>query len=140
MKSIIKLSLATVLFGSLLLTSCSKEDDPTATPSSSDPRDKFLGSWHVSENSKDFGPSTYNCTISDSSDASHILLAPLYGLNKKVYATPNGNNFTIPSQTIQGNSVSANNGTLASTNQINLTYYVRTTSTHYDTVSAVMTK
>ncbi len=140
MKKILELSIATAIFGTLFLTSCSKQEDPVTTPTSTDPRDKFLGLWHVNENSKDFGVSTYNCTISDSSDGTHILFAYLYGFNKKIYGTPNGNNFTIPSQIIQGNSVSSNNGALSNANQINMTYLVRTTTTHYDTVIAVLTK
>ncbi len=140
MRKAAELSIAAILFATLFLASCAKQDDPAATPTSSDPRDKFLGNWHVSENSKDNGAATYNCTISDSSDATHILIAYLWGLNKKIYGTPSGSNFTIPAQTIQGFSVSCNNGVLASANQINMTYFVRTTSTHYDTVTAVLSK
>jgi len=139
MKNLTNLSIATVLFGSLLLASCAKTEDPSATPTSSDPREKFNGNWHVSENSTDFGTSTYNCTITDSSDATHILIAYLYGFNKKAYSTVSGNNMSIPSQIIQGNSLSGN-GVLANANQINLTYLVRTTTTHYDTITAVLTK
>ena len=130
----ISIAFAVALSGALLITSCSKQEDPTPTPAAT-----FKGTWHVSENSKDFGSSTYNCTISDSSDGTHLLLAYLYGFNKKIYGTPNGNNLTIPAQTIQGNSVSGS-GVLANATQINLSYWVRSTSTHYDTVTAVLTK
>ena len=139
MKNFIKISIVTAIFGAVFITSCSTEDDPAATPASSDPRDKFHGNWNVSENSKDYGSSTYNCTITDSSNASHMLIAYLYGFNKKAYSTVSGNNFSIPTQIIQGNNVSGN-GALMNTNQINLTYYVQTTSSHYDTVTAVLTK
>ncbi len=140
MKKAIKISLGALLLGSLFLASCAKQDDPSNNPSTGDPREKFHGNWHVSENSKDFGASTYNCTISDSSDASHILIAYLYNFNKKVYASPSGSNFTIPSQIIEGTSISANNCVLSNANQINMTYFVRTTTTHYDTITAVLTK
>lgn len=133
MKKVINLSLAAILFGVLFLSSCAKQDDPTpVTPT-------FIGYWHVAENSTDYGTSTYYCTISDSSDATHILFAYLYGFNKKIYGTHGGSNFTIPAQTIQGNSVSGT-GVLANANQINMTYLVRTTTIHYDTVRAVLTK
>ena len=132
MKKILELLIVSALFGVLLLTSCTKQDTPAPTPT-------FIGTWHVSEKSKDYGTSTYNCTISDSSDATHLLFAYLYGFNKKTYGTPSGSNLTIPTQTIQGNSVSGS-GVLANANQINLSYLVRTTSTHYDTVTAVLTK
>jgi hypothetical protein len=139
MKKVIELSFAALLFSSLLLTSCSTQDDPTATPANTDPRDKFHGNWAVSENSKDYGPSTYNCTISDSSEASYIFIAYLYGFNKKIYSTVSGSTFSIPTQTIQGSNVSGN-GILANATHINLTYYVKTTSTHYDTITATLTK
>ncbi|MES2590547.1 MAG: hypothetical protein V4608_01595 [Bacteroidota bacterium] len=139
MKKIIGLSIATALIGTLLLTSCATEDDPTATPTSTDPRAKFHGNWSVAENSTDYGTSTYNCTITDSSDASHIFIAYLYGFNKKIYSTVSGNTFVIPSQIVQGNSVSGS-GTSVNANQINMTYLVRTTISHYDTVTAVLTK
>lgn len=139
MKKIIQLFLATVLFGGLILTSCNQQDDPTVTPTNTDPREKFHGNWAVSENSKDYGTSTYNCTITDSSQASYIFIAYLYGFNKKAYSTVSGNNLTIPTQIIQGNSLSGN-GVLSNANQINLTYYVQTTGTHYDTITAVLTK
>ena len=132
MKKILELISAGTLFGILFLTSCSKQETPTPAPT-------FIGSWHVSEKSKDYGTSTYNCTISDSSDGTHLLLAYLYGFNKKIYGTASGNNLTIPTQTVQGNNVSGS-GTLANANQINLSYLVRTTTTHYDTVTAVLTK
>ena len=132
MKKVIELSLTTALFGVLILTSCSKQDAPAPTPT-------FIGTWHVSENSKDYGASTYNCTISDSSDATHLLFTYLYGFNKKIYGTHSGSNVTIPSQSVQGNSVSGS-GVLANANRINLSYWVRTTTTHYDTVTAVLTK
>ena len=139
MKKLAGLSLAAVLFGLLFLTSCAPEDDPTATPANTDPRAKFNGNWAVSENSNDYGPSTYNCTISDSSQASYIFIAYLYGFNKKTVASVSGNTFSIPTQTIQGQNISGS-GTLGNANQINLTYYVQTTGTHYDTVTAVLTK
>ena len=139
MKNIIKLSLATALFGTLFFSSCTKQDDPNAGPTTLEPRVKFHGNWNVSENSTDYGNATYNCTISDSSDASHILIAYLYGFNKKTYSTVSGNNISIPAQIIQGTTLSGN-GVLANANQINLTYYVQTTASHYDTITAVLTK
>ncbi len=136
---VVELTFVALLFGALFLTSCAPQDDPTATPANTDPREKFRGNWAVSENSNDFGPTTYNCTITDSSQASYIFIAYLYAFNKKIYSTVSGNTFSIPVQTIQGKNVSGN-GVLANVNQINLTYYVQTTSIHYDTVTAVLTK
>ena len=138
MKKLISLSASILFFGILFLASCAKEEEEPE-PANSDPRARFHGNWAVSENSKDYGPSTYNLTITDSSSTSYILISYLYGFNKRTYATVSGNAFSIPGQTIQGNNVSGS-GLLTSANRIDLKYLVQTTSTHYDTVTAVLTK
>jgi len=134
MKKLLSLYSAAALFGILFITSCAKEEDE---PQPTGPT--FRGNWAVSEKSKDFGSSTYNLTISDSSNASYILIAYLYGFNKKTYGIVSGNNFTIPVQSIQGNNVSGT-GALKNVNRIEISYLVQTTSTHYDTVGVVLTK
>ncbi len=135
MKKLISFISAASLFGILFFTSCSKQEDPAPTTSSP----TFVGNWRISENSKDYGPSTYNVTIADSSNASYIQIAYLYNLNKKTYATVSGNNFTIPKQLIQGNYVSGT-GVLTNANRIDMKYLVQTTGTHYDTLTAGLTK
>ena len=142
MKKIFLFASATILFGTLFLASCTKsEDTSTGTPTSSDPRARFLANWSIAENSHDFGTATYYVTIADSSDATHIVFAYLYGDNRKVYATVSGNNFTIPSQTLTGvGHTFSGSGVLSNANRIDMTYLVRTTTTHYDTVTAVLTK
>jgi hypothetical protein len=133
--------LAAALIGfTLFLNSCKKEEDPEPTTSgSTDPRDRFVATWFNSENSIDFGPSTYNVTVSDSSNSSYIMFGFLYGFNKRIYATVGGNSFNIPSQLVSGNNVTGS-GTLTNSNQINMTYIVQTTGTHWDTVTCVLTK
>lgn len=138
MKKVFFFVASTVLFGTLFLASCAKEEEPETDPNA-DPRAKFNGNWSITENSKDYGASTYNVTISDSSNTSHILFSYLYGFNKKVYATVSGKSFEIPSQGIQGNNVSGE-GVLVNTNQINMTYFVQSTTTHFDTITATLTK
>ncbi len=131
--------LALLTIGSILFfSSCAKEDDLEPN----DPTDaetKFKGNWAVSEKSKDFGTSTYNLTITDSTNSNYVLIAYLYGFGKKTHATVNGNSMTIPTQIIEGNEVSGN-GTLENARRISLKYLVKTTKTHYDTVTAVLTK
>lgn len=139
MKKIFLFAASAILTGTLFLSSCSKTDDPAVTPTSSDPRDKFVANWYVSENSHDFGSSTYNVAISDSTNSSYILFGYLYGYNRKTYATVNGNNFSIPSQIIQGQTI-LGSGVLSNASRIDMTYLVRTTSSHYDTIRAVLTK
>lgn len=132
--------IATLLSMTSLISSCSKEEDaPPADTGTTDPRAKFIATWSVAENSHDFGPSTYSVSISDSSNTSYIQFGFLYGFNKRAYATVSGNNFTLPLQLIQGNNVSGQ-GVLSSANQINMTYYVQSTASHTDTVTAVLTK
>ena len=138
MKKLISISLAAILLGVLFFSSCAKEDP--ATPNDpSDPRAKFHGHWYVTENSQDFGASTYYSDITDSTNASFILLSGLYGYNVKTHATVSGSNFSIPSQAFPAGTISGN-GVYTNSTLINLTYYVRTTTTHYDTITASLTK
>ena len=139
MKKLFLFASTAVLASTLFLASCSKTEDPAANPSSNDPRARFLANWYIQENSSDYGPSTYNVTVTDSSNSSYIMFAYLYGESKKMYATYSGNNFTFPSQIIAGKSFSGT-GTLSNSSRIDMTYLVRTTTSHYDTVRAVLTK
>ena len=133
MKKIISLSSVVLIASAILISSCGKDD--TNNPSQ---KGSFAGNWALNENSTDFGASTYNVTISDT--ASNIQFAYLYGLNPhKTFALVSGNNFTIPIQTIQGSNVSGE-GVLTTTTRIDMTYYVQSTATHYDTITAVLNK
>ena len=132
--------LAGMLATTSLFSSCSKEEDaPPADTGTTDPRAKFVATWSMAENSHDFGPASYSTAISDSSNTAYIQFGFLYGFNKRAYATVSGNNFTLPVQLIQGNNVSGQ-GVLSTANQINMTYYVQSTASHTDTVTAVLTK
>jgi len=123
----------------LILNSCSKENDPTpVTTTSSSPNAKFLGKWYISEKSTQYGSSTYYVTIADSTNNAYVLLERLYNFNTNTKATTLGNNITIPSQIIEGTSVSGS-GTLVTSTRINLTYYVNDGYIK-DTVTAVLTK
>jgi hypothetical protein len=140
MKKLIYFLSATALITSLFLSSCSKTEDTAGpTTSSTDPRAHFIANWYNSETDSDGNAPTYYVNITDSSDASHILLGGLWGLSRKPYATTSGNNITIPAQTITGFVVSGS-GVLVNANRLNINYLVKTTSTHWDTVTAVLTK
>ncbi len=123
----------------LFFSSCAKEDSTDPTDPTEDAQTKFKGNWAVQEKSKDFGSSTYNVTISDSSNASYLLIAYLYGYHKKTVATVNGSNMIIPKQIIEGGEV-VGSGVLENSKRISLKWTVKTTTTHYDTVTAVLTK
>jgi hypothetical protein len=141
MKKTFAIAFATILFGTLILSSCSKTDDPAATPTttSTDPRARFVATWFISEHSSVTGNGTYYDTIVDSSNTSYILHKFLYGFHTGVKATYNGNNFTIPSQIIQGTTVSGS-GVLVNANRINMNYLVWSGGSNYGTLTAVLTK
>jgi hypothetical protein len=140
MKKFAPFVLSALLAGTLLFSGCAKEDEPEPeTPGSTDPRVKFHGHWYNSENSSQNGHSNYYVDITDSSNASYVLLSYLYGYNTKVRATVSSNSITIPSQVVEGNNVSGN-GTLTNSNQINLNYLIWLGGSNYDTVTAVLTK
>jgi hypothetical protein len=140
MKKIIPFAFAALLSGTLLLSSCGKEEEPEpVTPATADPRAPFHGHWYISENSTQTGVATYYVDVTDSSDANFIQFVYLYGYHTKIRATVSGNNFSIPSQTVEGNSVSGA-GVLTNTNQINMSYWVNQGGGSIDTLTATLTK
>jgi hypothetical protein len=62
----------------------------------------------------------------------------LYGFHTKVSGNVTNNSFTIPSQIIEGNSVSGS-GMLVNPNQINMQYFVYN-GLNNDSVSVILTK
>jgi hypothetical protein len=140
MKKLIPLALASVLSGTLLISSCAKEEEPEpVTPVATDPRAAFHGHWYISENSSANGTSTYYVDITDSSSSSFIQFAYLNGYHTKIRATVSGSNLSIPSQVVEGNNVSGS-GVLTNANQINMNYLVWLGGSSYDTITAVLTK
>jgi hypothetical protein len=139
MKKIIPFALSAVLAGTLLFSGCAKEEEPEPDPGSTDPRAKFHGHWLTQENSSANGSSSYYVDITDSSNASYILMAYLSQYHTKMHATVSSSSLTIPTQVIEGNSVSGS-GTLVSANQITLNYLIWLGGSNYDTVKATLTK
>ena len=125
--------------GTLLLSSCSKEDDPEATPASGDPRARFTGHWLITEHSSISGSGSYYVDITDSTNASYIQFAYLYGYHTRIRATVSGSNLTIPAQLVEGNNVSGN-GTSVNASQMSLHYVVALGGSSYDTVNATLAK
>jgi hypothetical protein len=141
------LNFAIILSG-IFVASCAsdKKDDPIPS-SSTDPRDKFVANWNVTENSQTSStPNSYTATISKSnSNSNNIIIENFYGLtNYTVYATVNSNLFTIPYQQVKDNLSStlgfaSGSGTLTNSSHINLTYTVAIGVNH-DTCTAVYNK
>ena len=122
----------------LLVTSCAK-DDEVSPADPTDDRAKYRGTWAVEEKSKEFGASTYNVTITDSTTSSHLLIAYLYNFKRKTIASVNQNNLFIPAQLIDGVNVSGS-GVLENPKRISLKFTVQMTKVKYDTVTAILTK
>jgi hypothetical protein len=140
MKKVNNLFALIAVSGILLFSSCAKEDDTIPDDPTTDEQVKFKGSWTVSESSIDNGKSTYNVVITDSTNAAYLQIAYLYGLNKKkTHFTVNGNTMTIPEQLNSGLFLKGF-GTMENTKRISLKYTVQITKSHYDTVTAVLTK
>jgi hypothetical protein len=88
----------------LILHACSDDGNDPTSPTN-DNRDDFVGLWSVTEESKIFGLSVYESEIiKNSSIASNIAIDNLYNLGIEVVtqAAVNGNQLSIPQQTITG--------------------------------------
>lgn len=118
----------------VILSSCTIEDP------NFDERDDFTGSWICSEQSTIYGNSNYNVNITKhSTDTTKILIGNFYqlGSSHQASAIVSGNSFSIPNQTIDGNTVFGS-GQLVGGN-INLSYSVNDGSAT-DNVTATYTQ
>lgn len=127
------------LFALLAVTWWSCEGE---TPEPDDIRDKYVDQWSFSEVSSQIGPNTYVVQISKSTtNTDQVFLENLYniGFAYKATATVSGNNITIPSQIYNGNTLTGNGTLSATSNTINLTYYMNNGTT-IDTCSGTLTR
>lgn len=112
--------IASLVIGMMIcFASCTTEDDSDDV----DPRLKFGGTWIANENSTVFGASAYQVTASnDTSNSSQILIYNFYnlGLGTPVRGIVSGNNLSIGSQQVSGQTISGS-GTFAS-NNVNITF------------------
>jgi hypothetical protein len=123
----------------LMFNSCSKENDPVpADTTNSSPNAKFLGTWYNSEHSSQYGASTYNISIIDSTNTTYILFEGLYNFKTKIKATTSSSSINMPSQIIDGQIIYGL-GTFVNSTRITLTYYVNDGLTK-DTITSVLTK
>ena len=100
---------------SLFFVSCAKTDDVVLP-------NNFSGNWYNSESSSVTGVSTYPVAI-EAVNQPEILFAYLYGFHTKISAITTNNNFEIPQQIIEGNSVSGS-GQMINSTHINMVYIV----------------
>lgn len=133
MKNVIKITTCICILA-YVLNSCTKEDDVNPT----DDTTSFSGTWNVSENSKEFGSSTYKANINYTT-ASTVSINNLYSLTKGTSASVSGRNLTIQPQTIDGFSISGS-AILENANRISFKYYVVQSSKKIDTVTSTFTR
>ena len=126
-----------------LLASCSPNDSDTPTPT--DGRDKYIGTWSCAETSSQNGASTFDVTLRKNvNDENQILIDNFYLLGTSHSATVNksGNSLTLSTQSISGNTVQGS-GSISSDTKINLTYTVNDGtggSAAIDNCTAILTK
>jgi hypothetical protein len=119
MKTIRSIIAVLTIGATVFLASCAKEEDgPSGT---GDARDKFTGSWTCNENSQQHGSSTYTMTINKASSPDQVIAKNFYGLGNSTntFIIIDGNNMTIQTQSVSGNTLSGsgsyNNGNLSIT-------------------------
>ena len=139
MKNSVSRIITLIFLVTLFFSSCKKTESaaPSTTSTSTTPSGKFVGNWYDSENSSN-STNTYQVVI-EAPNTSTILFTNLYGFHvTKISANISNNNFTIPSQIVEGNNVSGS-GVLTTPNQINMTFVVDN-GLNSDNVTAVLTK
>jgi hypothetical protein len=117
------------------ITSCTKEEDDTP---GSDSRDALVGSWSTTENSKQFGQTSFTITISKTGE-DQVIIKNFYNLGAGVntVGTVSGSSITIAQQQVSSQSITGS-GTL-SNNKINWSY-TTDDGLQKDTCTAVSTK
>ena len=141
MKKIFRYSLILASFVSLFL-SCNPDDNNNDPQPVDDPRDKFVGTWHCSENSHQNGASNFIVTASlNSGNSSQIYLANFYqlGTGQKVYGVVANTNVTVPSQTVSGVTINGSGNMTDNNTKISWNYYVND-GADIDTCTAVFSK
>lgn len=133
---LLKLLLIT-LIGTLLFTSsCELDSDPVTT----DPRDNFVGTWIVDEQSTLFGNNNYTVTIrKDPDNSTQVLIANFYHFGNEfdTYAITTIGSITVPQQEVCNHMVQGTGQ--RDRNKITWTYTV-SDGADLDNVTAVFTK
>lgn len=118
----------------VLAPSC-KKDEPA--------RDKFLGTYSMSDACSETGSATYTITIAESSsDENKILIGNMWLFSNTVSATVDGNSLVITRQEPDGdNYFVQGNGTYSSAGElINLNYTVTDPLNNNDVCQGTLTK
>ena len=126
----------------LFVASCasnSKDDSDSPAPAT-DPRDRYVSHWNVSENSAVSGTSTHTVNINKSTtNSNEIIIDNFSGLSVSARASVNNNNLIIPYQQIGSIGFTQGSGTFNGSNSISMNY-TTTISTSRDSCHATYTK
>ena len=90
-------------------------------------RAKFLGTYTGSE-SCTLGTDNYSVKVTEHSDKAKMNIENLYNENFVANANPDGNGFTIPSQSVGSSTTVSGNGTISG-NNISITYTINNGAT-----------
>lgn len=134
-KPFTRLVLTTAMVALLLITACEPDTDLTT-----DPRDNFVGTWTVSEQSSLYGNNNYTAVIVlDPGNSTQVLIRNFYhfGMDEDTWAIPTISSITIPQQIVCGHTVKGS-GT-RNKNQITWSYTVND-GADIDQVTAVYTR
>ncbi|MCB0431265.1 MAG: hypothetical protein H6585_00910 [Flavobacteriales bacterium] len=115
-----------ILILAAALQSCQPEDN-NPDNGSTDNRDKFTGTWHVSENSQVYGTSAYDINLLKKGSDTLMTIENFYNLNfsNKVTVSLNGSGtaFNIPVQVVSGHTISGS-GQVTGSSSIHWNYTV----------------
>ena len=132
------ITLAFVLF----LASCAPDSD---SPTPTDNRDKFIGTWSCAETSSQSGTSTFDITLRKNvNDENQLIMDNFYllGTAHSAYINKSGTSLSINTQSISARTVQGS-GSIVNDTKINLSYSVNDGtggSGAIDNCSAILTK
>jgi len=133
---ILKTVLMAVAVALLFTTSCELDNDPVT----SDPRDNFVGTWVVNEQSSLYGTNNYTVTIrKDPDNSTQVLIANFYhfGNDFDTWAITTISSITVPQQEVCNHTVQGTGQ--RDKNKITWSYTVND-GADLDNVTAVFTK
>lgn len=141
-KNFLKIILTSVVIAAIVISCAKEEGDNDITTL---PRDKFIGTWHVSSHGSNSGDLTWDLIIEPASAAApeQIVMKNFdqTGTDKTVYADVSGSNLAIPGTVVYltGGGQVTIEGTGSLSNNI-LTLDYTSTDSQTDTVHATATK
>lgn len=144
MKKSFRIAFLLLIVMSVIVNSCTKDDDSDVEPTV-DPREKYTGSWLcVETNTKTSKKVTFTVSISKSSaNSTEILLSNFNNIGSSatynVKASLSGSTISIPNQNVSGDLISGS-ASIVSDVKMNFNYTVDDQNGSPDSYTAVFTK